>query len=271
MSRDATREELDLDSTLWNLDSIGMNLSYRPEITIFGAKEWLVNRYSSLLDLVTKVREEGKLQSHQPQDQFRENLYPLLQGGARALMYLAVAFKPDHFQMSIPQVTFLETSVADLISTFTSLSHLLSTRLIQDMFRIRNLLECMEEKEENADSANYVPYVPNPKGMKVELKGVSFRYHQTSPPVLKNVSFTIQPGEIVSIVGYNGSGTESTLQSLTDSGKTTLVRLLTMIDKPTEGEIHVNDHKMSDYNPKVLFANMSVLFQDFRMSSPLLI
>jgi ABC-type bacteriocin/lantibiotic exporter with double-glycine peptidase domain len=39
-----------------------------------------------------------------------------------------------------------------------------------------------------------------------------------------------------------------------------------MIDKPTEGEIHINDHKMSDYDPKVLYANMSVLFQDFRIS-----
>lgn len=210
MNRDASRAELDLDSTLWNLDSIGMSLSYRPELTIFGAKDWLVSQYTRLLDSVTKVREEGKLQSYQPQDPFRENLYPLLQGGARALMYLAVAFKPDHFQMSIPQVTFLETSVADLISTFTSLSYLLSTRLIQDMFRIRNLLECMEEKE-NVDAANYVPYVPNPKGMKVEVKGVSFGYHKNSPPVLKNVSFTIEPGEIVSIVGYNGSGTHSSL------------------------------------------------------------
>jgi ABC-type cobalamin/Fe3+-siderophores transport system ATPase subunit len=54
-------------------------------------------------------------------------------------------------------------------------------------------------------------------------------------------------------------------------GKTTLVRLLAMIDKPTEGEIHINDHKMSDYNPKVLYANMSVLFQDFRILPPLLI
>jgi ABC-type transport system involved in cytochrome bd biosynthesis fused ATPase/permease subunit len=207
LNRDASREELDLDSTLWNLDSIGMSLSYRPELTIFGAKDWLVSQYSRLLDFVTKVREEGKLQSHQHIDPFRDNIYPLLQGGVRSLMYLAVAFKPDHFQMSIPQVTFLETSVADLISTFTSLSHLLTTRLIQDMFRIRNLLECMEENEDNVDM-NYVPYVPNPKGMKVELKGVSFGYQKASPPVLKNISFTIQPGEIVSIVGYNGSGTE---------------------------------------------------------------
>lgn len=44
-----------------------------------------------------------------------------------------------------------------------------------------------------------------------------------------------------------------------------------MIDKPTEGEILINDHKTSDYDPKVLYANMSVLFQDFRISPRLLI
>jgi len=38
-----------------------------------------------------------------------------------------------------------------------------------------------------------------------------------------------------------------------------------MIDKPSTGEILINDRKMSEYDQNVLYANMSVLFQDFRM------
>jgi len=37
-----------------------------------------------------------------------------------------------------------------------------------------------------------------------------------------------------------------------------------MIDKPTAGEIFINDRNMSEYDQNVLYANMSVLFQDFR-------
>ena len=126
-------------------------------------------------------------------------------------MYLAVAFQPDYFQMSIPQVTFLESSVSDLVSTVASLGDTISTRLVGDMFKIRNLFQCMEVKAKENVSGNPTPYIPQPNGMKIELKDVSFRYQKNSPLVLKNLSFTIQPGEIVSIVGYNGSGIQPSL------------------------------------------------------------
>ena len=47
-------------------------------------------------------------------------------------------------------------------------------------------------------------------------------------------------------------------------GKTTLIRLLALMEKPSSGDIYINDIKMSEYDPKVLLQNMSVLFQDFR-------
>jgi ABC-type multidrug transport system fused ATPase/permease subunit len=56
-------------------------------------------------------------------------------------------------------------------------------------------------------------------------------------------------------------------ENANDVGKTTLIRLLTMLEKPTSGAIYINDVKMKRYDPKVLRANMSTLFQDFRTSS----
>ena len=196
-----------MEHDVHNLERIGMSHGARPELTIFGAKDWLVNRYSTAIDLVSKVYETGRLEYRpEPEPFFHENIYPLLHGGARAIMYLAVAFQPDYFQMSIPQVTFLESSVSDLVSTVASLGDTISNRLVGDIFKIRNLFECMEVKSKENASGNFAPYIPQPKGMKIELKDVSFRYQKNSPMVLKNLSFTIQPGEIVSIVGYNGSG-----------------------------------------------------------------
>src|SRR5436190_24207840 len=46
-------------------------------------------------------------------------------------------------------------------------------------------------------------------------------------------------------------------------GKSTLIRLLTLFEKPSSGDILVNGVSVSQYNPQVLRSNMSVLFQDF--------
>ena len=49
-------------------------------------------------------------------------------------------------------------------------------------------------------------------------------------------------------------------------GKTTLIRLLAFLDKPTVGEIYINDVNVSRYDPKILRINMSILFQEFRIT-----
>jgi ABC-type multidrug transport system fused ATPase/permease subunit len=154
--------------------------------------------------------------------------------------------------MPISQLTFLEGSVEGVFRTIGQLRLLLSARIIQDMFKIRNLFECMEIKSKVSAPENPATYQSDPRGMKIEVKNVSFTYSKESPPVVKDVSFVVEPGQMVSIVGYNGSG------------KSTLIRLLTMLEKPTKGEIYINDINISEYDPKVLRANISTLFQDFR-------
>ena len=94
-------------------------------------------------------------------------------------------------------------------SVFSSISHLqkiVSDSLIKDMFKIRNLFDCMNIKSKVTVPENPAPYKPHPNGMKIQVKNLTFGYKTESPPVLKDVNFTIEPGEIVSIVGYNGSG-----------------------------------------------------------------
>lgn len=52
-------------------------------------------------------------------------------------------------------------------------------------------------------------------------------------------------------------------------GKSTLIRLLTLLEKPTKGNIYINDVNVAEYLPKVVRTKMSVLFQDFRISPQL--
>ena len=77
------------------------------------------------------------------------------------------------------------------------------------------------------------------KNYAIELKNVekSFNVGDKEIPVLKNISTEIESGEFVSIVGPSGNG------------KSTLLNMITGIDRPTAGEIFVNGqavHAMSE-------------------------
>lgn len=64
----------------------------------------------------------------------------------------------------------------------------------------------------------------------LEANSLSFRYNH-QPTLFHNLSFTIEKGEIVGLIGYSGSG------------KTTLAKILAGYMKPTEGSLYLNGEK----------------------------
>ena len=88
----------------------------------------------------------------------------------------------------------------------------------------------------------------------IEFQNVSFRYpgeETENPFVLKDLSFSIKPGEKVAIVGVNGSG------------KTTLIKLLCRIYDPTEGNIFINGVNLKEVQLEDWQSALGILFQDF--------
>ncbi len=72
-----------------------------------------------------------------------------------------------------------------------------------------------------------------PASTRIDVRGLSFRYADGEPWVLKDCEFTVEEGEAVAIVGASGCG------------KTTLVKLLLGLLKPTEGSISVGGHEVA--------------------------
>ena len=95
------------------------------------------------------------------------------------------------------------------------------------------------------------PPIPPPLKQGIEFRNVSFQYPGAERLVLQNVSFTLQPGSSVALVGDNGAG------------KTTLVKLLARFYDPTEGAILLDGRDLRDYDVAALQANIGVIFQDF--------
>jgi len=85
---------------------------------------------------------------------------------------------------------------------------------------------------------------------KIEMRKVRFRYPGSEHFVLDQVSFTINPGEKVGIIGRIGSG------------KTTLGRLLINFYDTTEGEIFIDGVSIKQYHPFELRRQVGLVLQD---------
>lgn len=86
----------------------------------------------------------------------------------------------------------------------------------------------------------------------IEFRNVSFGYPGTDKKILKNISFRIERGETVAVVGVNGAG------------KSTLVKLLLRFYDADEGEILYNGINIKEYNVTSLRNSYATVFQDYK-------
>lgn len=98
----------------------------------------------------------------------------------------------------------------------------------------KSLLDIFEILDSKDKNINISETYPLSAFKKLEFKNVSFKYSKNSKYILKNISFTINEGEKIGIIGTTGSG------------KSTLIDLIMGLLSPTEGEIYVNDEKMNN-------------------------
>ncbi|MBN3490023.1 ABC transporter ATP-binding protein [Acholeplasma equirhinis] len=89
----------------------------------------------------------------------------------------------------------------------------------------------------------------------IEFDNVSFKYPKTEQMILKHISFKVNRGEKISVVGLNGAG------------KTTLVKLLSRFYQPTEGQILINGININAYEYNSYVQKMAAVFQDFKIFS----
>ncbi len=85
----------------------------------------------------------------------------------------------------------------------------------------------------------------------IEFKDVTFTYPKAEKPVLRNISFKVNKGQKISVVGLNGAG------------KSTLVKLICRMFKVDSGEILVNGKNILDYEYNSYMAKISAVFQDY--------
>lgn len=103
---------------------------------------------------------------------------------------------------------------------------------------------------DNADTTvNEGTHEPETVQGKIEFKDVSFAYVE-NVPVLRNISFTVEAGQTLAIVGHTGSG------------KSTIISLLSKLYEVSSGQILIDDVDIDDYSLAALRMQIAIVLQD---------
>ena len=114
---------------------------------------------------------------------------------------------------------------------------------------LERLADIVDHPQELEITGEQKPPIPPIQG-KVEYSSVSFRFSEQGPLQLSNVSFSIEPGSFVGVVGSSGSG------------KSTTLKLLTRLYEPLEGVIRIDGNDISKIDLYSLRAQIGVVPQD---------
>jgi ATP-binding cassette subfamily B protein len=214
------------------------------EVKIFGLSGFLIERYRRLSE-----------------DLFRANRALAVRragwGGVLTTLgtlgyyvaYAYLAWSTLRGRFTIGDLTFLAGSFRRLRNLLENLLSGFSQTAGQALY-LDDLFSFFEIRPEILSPENPRPF-PKPIARGFDFEGVGFRYPGAERWAVRHLTFTLQAGEVLALVGENGAG------------KTTVVKLLARLYDPDEGRILLDGHDLREYDLADLRANLGVIFQDF--------
>lgn len=172
---------------------------------------------------------------------------------AAALSYLYVGIRTfsDRFGkiLSIGSLTMYVTSAINFSSSMQAMGQQM-VMMFQTLAYLDPYLEFMSIEEEVRETGKekFEGHINT-----VEFRNVTFTYPKADKPTLKDISFSVNRGQKISIVGLNGAG------------KSTLVKLICRMYKVDSGEILVNGKNIYDYDYRTYMNTISAVFQDYKL------
>ena len=214
------------------------------ELKLFGLSKFLADRFTRLSDA---VYEENVALSKRK----------LIAGGFLSIIgslgyysaYVYVIWRTVMGALSIGSLYFLAGAILQASSNIQQIFSTLSGVADQALF-LTDLLAFFEMQPTIRSKPNALP-APRPIQRGFEFRNVSFAYPGSERRILNNLDFTLHTGERVALIGENGQG------------KTTIVKLITRLYDPTEGQILLDGVDLREYSLEDLYREIGVIFQDF--------
>ena len=151
-------------------------------------------------------------------------------------------------QLTIGQLIAFNMLLGNVISPFQRLAVLWNQlqEVIISVERINDVLEAEPEEDWQTHPRQILPTI---RGA-IRFEEVSFRYHPDDKTnVIENLSFEVQPGQTIALVGRSGSG------------KSTLAKLILSLYTPTEGKIYIDNNDLANVSGASLRSQVGVVDQ----------
>lgn len=163
--------------------------------------------------------------------------------------YVFIILQTISGSITIGTLTFLSGAFNRMQSSLQGVLTRFS-RIAEGALYLQDLFDFFEIKPTIASKENSIPF-PEKLQQGFTFEKVSFKYPNSERWAIRDLSFHLQAGEKMALVGENGAG------------KTTLVKLLARLYEPTEGRILIDGVDIRDYNLDSLRSNIGIIFQDY--------
>jgi ATP-binding cassette subfamily B protein len=154
-----------------------------------------------------------------------------------------------HNQLTIGQLVAFNMLLGNIIRPFQRLTVLWNQlqEVVIAVERINDVLDAEPEEDLQQQARQSLPAIQG----EIQFDNVTFRYHPESDfNVLENLSFVVQPGQMVALVGRSGSG------------KTTISKLVLGLYPPTDGKVLIDGHDLTSISLHSLRQHVGVVDQD---------
>lgn len=164
--------------------------------------------------------------------------------------YVFILIQTLNLLITVGTLTFLAGSFSrmrNMLQAFT----VRINRIADSALYLQDLFDFFAIKPNISDHAT-AKELPSNITKGIEFQNVSFKYDGVEQYAIRNLSFKINPGEKIALVGENGAG------------KTTIVKLLSRLYDPTEGRILIDGVDIKDYKLSDLRNAVGIIFQDYQ-------
>ena len=226
------------------LRQVGGSKEAAKELKLFNLNEYLTNRFAALSEQIYKENialSRKKL--------FGGGLLGILSTLGYYGSYAYVIWRAVHGYYNIGTFYFITNAIVQASSNLQQVFSTASGIADQALF-LTDLIAFFDMKPMVQSKPNALPS-PRPIRKGFEFRNVSFAYPGTERKVLRDFNFTLSPGERIALIGENGQG------------KTTVVKLITRLYDPTEGQILLDGVDLREYSLEDLHKEIGVIFQDF--------
>lgn len=215
------------------------------DIRMFSMREWLMQKFKEVQGFMhSKIVKSKKLwiRAHTT----NHFIFLIQQGVLYAWLVYGVLYRDvtiGNFTLYLGTVTVFYGTLTDSLNNIADIKH--RSREVND-FRT-----FMEYPEPNS-TENTIP-IPVADTYEFKFEDVSFRYINADNFALKGLNLTVKAGERLAVVGLNGAG------------KTTFIKLLCGLYRPTEGRILLNGIDINNFDKVEYFKLFSPVFQDINL------